>query len=91
MAEKEAGIHAMVAAIRQLGGEVHIADFARQRSRLIRTLLVAVGWVDGRENTRANANGAIEAILGSVSQAAADPIRSLGTPFGEMSLFKLEV
>ena len=91
MVEKEAGIRAMIAAVRRPGGEIHIADFARQRSRLMRILFAAVGLVDGRENTQANANGAIERILGSVSPAASDPIRSFRTPLGEMSLFKLKV
>lgn len=91
MAEKEAGICAMIAAVRRPGGEVHIADFARQRSRLMRTLFATVGFVDGRENTRANADGAIERILGLVSPAAADPIRSFRTPLGEISLFKIKV
>ena len=88
MPEKQAGIRAMIDAVRP-GGEVHIADFARQRSRLMCVLFDAIGWVDGRENIRANAAGAIESILGAVSPDAAVPTRSFKTPLGEISLFRL--
>lgn len=87
--EKEAGIAAMIAAARP-GGKVHIADFAAQRSRLMRTLFRIVGRFDGHENTQANADGAIEHILGAVSAAAAIPTRSFRTPLGEISLFRMD-
>ena len=87
--EKEVGIAAMVTAV-GLGGEVHIADFATQRSRLMRTLFGIVGRVDGRENTRPNARGALERILGAIDTAAATPTRSFRTPLGEISLFCLQ-
>lgn len=90
MAEKEAGLRAMADSIRQ-GGEVHIADFARQRSRAMRIMFSVVGWVDGRENTTPNARGALEDILGSISPAAAVPARSFRTILGEISLFKLKI
>ena len=88
-AEKEAGIAAMVAAVRG-GGEVHIADFAAQRSRLMWTLFGIVGRVDGFENTRPNAQGALERIIGEIDEAAAIPTRSFRTPLGEISLFRLD-
>lgn len=87
--EKEAGIAAMIAAARP-GGEVHIADFAAQRSPLMRTLFGIVGRFDGYENTQANAEGAIESILGAVTAAAAVPTRAFRTPLGEISLFRLD-
>lgn len=89
-AEKEAGIAAMIASTRP-GGEVHIADFAAQRSRLMRALFRLVGLVDGRENTQANANGAIERILGAASSEAATPTRAFRTSLGEISLFLLRL
>ena len=88
-AGKTAGIAAMLAATRP-GGELHIADFARQRSPMMRTLFGIVGRFDGRENTQANANGALERILGETSPAAAIPTRTFRTPLGEISLFRLE-
>lgn len=86
IAEKEAGIAAMANAVRP-GGEVHIADFARQRSPLMRTLFGIVGRVDGRENTKPNADGALERIIGVIEPGAAEPKRIVPTSIGEISLF----
>ena len=86
VAEKEAGIAAMANAVCP-GGEVHIADFARQRSPLMRALFGIVGRVDGLENTSPNALGALERIIGGIEPAAAEPTRILPTPLGEISLF----
>ena len=86
LAEKEAGLAAMAAAIRP-GGEVHIADFARQHSALMRTLFGIVGRIDGKENTMPNAEGALERIIGKIAPAAAEPMRRVPTPLGEISLF----
>ncbi|MGQ0589774.1 MAG: methyltransferase domain-containing protein, partial [Sphingosinicella sp.] len=88
LAGKAAGIAAMAEAVRA-GGEIHIADFARQRGRLMRTLFGIVGRLDGAENTRPNADGALERILGGLSAAAAEPTRRVATPLGEISLFRL--
>lgn len=88
-AGKAHGIAAMIAATKS-GGEVHIADFAAQRSRLMRALFWIVGRFDGRENTQSNANGAIERILGETSPSAAVPTGTFRTPLGEISLFRLE-
>lgn len=88
VAEKEAGIRAMAAAVRP-GGEVHIADFARQRTKLMRTLFGIVGRVDGAEHTRPNAEGALERILAALAPHAARPTKIVRTPFGEISLFLL--
>ena len=88
-AGKAAGIAAMIRATRP-GGALHVADFARQRSRLMRTLFGIVGRFDGIENTRANADGAIERLLAGASPAAAVPTRTFRTPLGEISLFRLE-
>lgn len=88
LAEKEAGIAAMIAAVRP-GGEVHIADFAAQRSRLMRTLFEIVGRVDGSANTRPNARGALERILGAICTEAGIATRVFRTPLGEISLFRL--
>lgn len=86
VAEKEAGIAAMANAVHP-GGEVHIADFARQRSQVMRTLFGIVGRVDGRENTKPNADGALEQIIGEYDPGAAEPKRVVPTPLGEISLF----
>ncbi|WP_431470162.1 class I SAM-dependent methyltransferase [Sphingosinithalassobacter sp. LHW66-3] len=90
MEEKRRGIAAMVGAVRS-GGEVHIADYARQRSRLMRALFGLVQRLDGFENTEPNARGAMEAILADLEPDSGRPRRVVRTPTGEISLFRLKV
>lgn len=85
---KREGVAAMFAAVRP-GGEVHIADYARQRSRLMRTLFRStVQMIDGVPDTQPNADGALEAILASYDAAAAVPIMVIPTFTGAISLFR---
>ncbi|MGE3712878.1 MAG: class I SAM-dependent methyltransferase [Hyphomicrobiaceae bacterium] len=88
VAEKQAGIDAMIAGTKP-SGEVHIADFAAQRSRFMRAAFGVVGRVDGSVNTQPNADGAIERILSGVSPEASIPTAIFRTPLGEISLFRL--
>lgn len=88
MEEKRRGIEAMAKAVVP-GGEVHIADYARQRSQLMRTLFGLVQRLDGIENTEPNARGAIEAILANLDPDGGRPNRIVRTPTGEISLFRL--
>lgn len=88
MAEKRAGIAAMVAATVP-GGEVHIADFARQRRPVMRMAFAAIGWLDGRANTVPNAHGALEDILAAIDPAAGEPSRDFLSACGQISLFRL--
>jgi ubiquinone/menaquinone biosynthesis C-methylase UbiE len=90
MSGKRQGIEAMVRAVGP-DGEVHIADYARQRSWLMRRLFGLVQRLDGNENTEPNARGAIEEILRSLDPLAATPARAIRTPTGEISLFRLQV
>ncbi len=90
MEEKRLGIEAMARAVAP-GGEVHIADYARQRSPLMRTLFGLVQRLDGVENTEPNARGAIEAILANLDTDSGRPCRIVRTPTGEISLFRLQV
>lgn len=90
MEEKLRGIAAMARAVIPLG-EVHIADYARQRSRLMRTLFRIVQSLDGFENTEPNARGAIEAILADLDPDSARSRRTVRTPTGEISLFRMQV
>lgn len=87
---KRRGIEAMARAVRT-GGEVHIADYARQRSWAMRQLFRIVQRLDGEENTGANARGAIERILASLDPSAATPTGSVRTATGEISMFRLLV
>lgn len=85
---KREGIAAMFAAVRT-GGGVHIADYARQRSRLMRMLFRStVQVIDGPADTQPNADGALEKILARHDLAAASPTQVIRTLTGEISLFR---
>lgn len=86
---KRAGISAMAAAIGP-GGEVHIADYARQDSSLMRRLFrLTVQRVDGLADTQPNADGALESIIRELHAGAARPTRIVHTPTGTISLFQV--
>ncbi|PZU14980.1 MAG: SAM-dependent methyltransferase [Citromicrobium sp.] len=90
MEEKKRGIAAMARAVIPLG-EVHIADYARQHSRLMRTLFRIVQHLDGFQNTEPNASGAIEAILADLDPDSGSSSGTIRTLTGEISLFRLQV
>lgn len=87
LAEKEAGIAAMARAVRP-GGEVHVADYARQPTFAARQLFRIVQALDGRENTQANADGALERILGEHAGGPVAPEAIVPTLTGTISLFR---
>lgn len=85
---KREGVAAMFAALRP-GGEVHIADYAWQRARLMRMLFRStVQMIDGVADTQPNADGALEDILGHHDASAAVPIAVIPTFTGAISLFR---
>lgn len=84
--EKGIGIEAMFKAVRP-GGEVHIADYCRQPSRLMRSLFRIVQRLDGYETTQPNAEGAIERLLSEHLGAPVQPSSVVHTPTGAISLF----
>ena len=90
LAEKEAGIAAMARAV-DGGGEIHIADYARQPGFASRQLFRIVQALDGRENTQANADGALERILGSLAGGEVAPQATVPTLTGTISLFRVTV
>ena len=85
---KVAGLHAMFEAARP-GGTVHLADYCRQPDWLMRQLFRIIQAVDGKTNTQANADGAVEEILASLARTAVAPRSVVGTPTGAISLFRL--
>lgn len=90
MAGKRSGIAAMFAALKP-GGELHIADYARQSSRTMRSLFrLTVQSLDGVADTQPNADGAIEAILAENSGSSVMPQRVISTLTGAISLFVVE-
>ena len=85
--EKLAGIRAMFSAVRP-GGLVHIADYCRQPDWLMRQLFRIIQAVDGKPNTQANVDGAVEDNLAIFSGERARPERIIRTPTGAISLFR---
>lgn len=90
LAEKEAGIAAMACAVGS-GGELHIADYAIQPSFASRQLFRIVQALDGVENTQANADGALERMLGRLAGAPVAPQAVVPTLTGAISLFRARV
>ena len=85
---KREGVAAMLAAVRP-GGEVHIADYARQRSWLMRALFrLTVQRVDGLADTQPNADGALEANLAEGGSRGGSATLVVPTPTGAISLFR---
>lgn len=86
--EKQRGVAAMFEAIR-LGGEIHIADYCRQRGWHMRQLFRLIQLLDGKANTQANADGAIERIIGDIAGSPMAATAIINTPTGAISLFRL--
>ena len=87
-AGKGPAVTAMFAAVRP-GGEVHIADYARQPDWLMRTLFRAsVQMIDGRDDTQPSADGALEAALARLTGMPVRPAQSVRTVTGAISLFR---
>ncbi len=88
--EKEQGIAAMFRAVSP-GGQVHIADYARQRSVMMRLLFRIVQALDGYENTQANADGALERILTEHADLPIAYRAEIATLTGAVSLFRADI
>lgn len=87
-AGKREGLAAMFAAVRP-GGEVHIADYARQPGWLMRTMFrLTVQMVDGKADTQPNVDGALETELAALTGRPARPTLVVPTLTGAISLFR---
>ncbi len=86
LAEKIAGIEAMFKAARP-GGRILIADYAMQRSWLMRQAFKIVQSADGRTNTQPNADGFLERELARICGRPLDASWGLDTPTGRISMF----
>lgn len=84
--EKRAGLEAMFKAARP-GGLVLIADYAEQRSWLMRQAFKIVQFADGRANTQPNADGFLEQELARTCAAPLAAAWNLDTPTGTISIF----
>ena len=86
--EKRAGTSAMFEAVRP-GGTIHVADYCRQPDWLMRQLFRIIQAVDGRTNTQANLDGAVENTLATLAGRPVAPRSLVRTPTGAISLFRL--
>ncbi|HEV7232976.1 MAG TPA: class I SAM-dependent methyltransferase, partial [Sphingorhabdus sp.] len=88
VAEKQAGLAAMFAAVKP-GGRIIVADYARQDSWLMRQAFKIVQSADGRTNTQPNADGFLEAELGRIGGVPVTANWNIDTPTGTISIFSL--
>jgi ubiquinone/menaquinone biosynthesis C-methylase UbiE len=86
---KVAGLKAMFEAVRP-GGALHVADYCRQPDRLMRFLFTIIQALDGRRNTQANADGAVEQTLEQLGRRTIRAQKLIRTPTGAISLFRLD-
>lgn len=84
--EKSAGLEAMFKATKP-GGQVLIADYAAQRSWLMRQAFKIVQSADGRTNTQPNADGFLERELARICGTPLTAVWALNTPTGAISMF----
>ncbi|MBY0508598.1 MAG: class I SAM-dependent methyltransferase [Rhodospirillaceae bacterium] len=88
MREKASGLQAMYAAL-DPGGELHVADFGLQRSRLMRALFRAgVQVLDGRATTEPNAHGVLPELMAAAGFTDVEETTVIPTPTGSISLYR---
>jgi ubiquinone/menaquinone biosynthesis C-methylase UbiE len=87
LAKKRAGLSAIYSAL-DSGGELHIADFGLQRTRLMRRLFEIVQYVDGYENTQPNADGILPSLMEEAGFVQVKETAVIPTPTGSISLYK---
>ena len=86
MAEKRLGLKAMHDAL-IANGEVHIADYGLQRTRLMRTLFRQVQRLDGFENTTPNAEGILPSLMREAGFDDVEERAVVPTPTGSISIY----
>lgn len=87
LAGKAAGLAAMHAALAP-GGEIHIADYGLQRTRLMRWLFWHVQLLDGRADTEPNARGILPDLMRGASFRDVAETAIVPTPTGSISLYR---
>ena len=88
--EKKNEIAEIMRSLLMPGGELHIADYAMQKSPLMRAAFrMTVQQLDGVEDTRHNAEGILERILVAPGYLT-EKTQSFATATGSISLFKAE-
>ena len=87
LAEKRAGLSSIYSALTP-GGELHVADFGLQRTRLMRSLFSIVQRVDGYENTQPNADGILPSLMKEAGFAEVKETAVIPTLTGSISLYQ---
>lgn len=71
------------------GGELHVADYGLQRSKLMRLLFrMTVQSIDGVRDTQPNADGIIPDLMEAAGFCDVAEIRLITTPTGSISLYR---
>lgn len=84
--EKRLGLKAMFEKLGP-GGEMHIADYGLQRTRLMRLLFRQVQHLDGFENTTPNAQGVLPSLMLEAGFRDVAERRVIPTPTGSISIY----
>jgi len=84
--EKRAGLAAIHAALGP-GGELHVADYGLQRTRLMRALFRTVQHIDGYENTQPNADGILPELMEEAGFVSVRETAVVPTLTGSISLY----
>lgn len=87
LAEKRAGLAAIHAALGP-AGELHVADYGLQRTRLMRALFRSVQAFDGYENTQPSADGILPRLMSEVGFVAVEETAVIPTLTGSISLYR---
>lgn len=88
MEEKVAALAAIYAALAD-GGELHIADYGLQRTRLMRFLFRSIIQnLDGRLNTEPNARGVLPELMHGAGFQSVEETAVIATPSGSISLYR---
>jgi len=86
LADKERTLREVVRVLRP-GGELHVCDWGRLSSPLMRVLFLGVQLVDGFENTRQHAGGALAELMAEAGLVQVATRGGLDTIFGSLGLY----
>lgn len=88
MEEKEAALASIFRSL-ETGGELHIADYGLQRTRLMRTLFGSIIQnLDGRANTEPNARGVLPDLMAAAGFRNVEETDVIATLSGSISLYR---
>jgi len=87
LTEKRAGLSSIYSALSP-GGELHVADYGLQRTRLMRRLFRIVQHGDGYENTQPNADGILPSLMKEAGFAQVKETSVIPTLTGSISLYQ---